>query len=472
MNVRNVTPLVAAFVLAISATWTARAIAADTTPAANTHFKFSFGPGAVPDGYTQVQPTTAYSKDRGYGFDLGTQPTGVDDGGTDALHGHYVTSTRPFAFSVAVPEGNYKVTLTLGDPKGTSLTTVYAESRRLMLERIATESGKFATRSFTVNVRTAVISPGVSVDIDSREINSLTWDDKLTLQFCDTRPCLCAMEITKVDDAITVFVGGDSTVTDQPNGGIGTWAQFLPRWFGPGVAVANHAESGETLKAFRTERRWDKILSQLKKGDYVMMQFGTNDSKATGNNPIYPASHPDSNFANTYSPANTDFRTLYEKYAAETQAKGANFVVVSLMARRNMTNGKIANSFGDYPKAAATAAAEAKCGFVDLNTMSTDVFNALGPDLVGRAFSDGTHPSNYGGYVLSRCVVEGIKSGKLDLAKYLVDDTGTFDVNHPVPMPDDFKVPVDLSGGGAGAARGGARAPRGAGAPPATMPGN
>jgi lysophospholipase L1-like esterase len=358
--------------------------------------------------------------------------------------------------------------LTLGDPKGTSLTTVYAESRRLMLERIGTESGAFATRSFTVNVRTPVISPGVSVDIDSRETNSLTWDDKLTLQFNDTKPCLCAMEITKVDDAITVFVCGDSTVTDQATGGIGTWAQFLPRWFTPAVAVANHAESGETLKAFRTERRWDKLMSQLKKGDYVLMQFGTNDSKATGSNPIYPASHPDSNFANTYSAANTDFRTLYEKYAAEVQAKGATLVVVSLGARRNMTNGKIANSFGDYPKAAATAALESKSPFIDLNGMSTDVYNALGANLVARAFNDQTHPSNYGGYVLSRCIVAGIKSDKLDLAKYLVDDTGTFDVNQPTPMPDDFKVPVEVGGGGG---RAGGRGARGA-APTPPAPGN
>ena len=65
-----------------------------------------------------------------------------------------ITSDKPFLFSVAVPEGSYQVTVTLGDPQGESRTTVKAEIRRLMVEKAHLASGKIATYTFNVNVRT------------------------------------------------------------------------------------------------------------------------------------------------------------------------------------------------------------------------------------------------------------------------------------------------------------------------------
>src|SRR5581483_9921196 len=121
---------------------------------------------------------------------------------------------------------------------GESLTTVRAETRRLMLERVRTKPGEFATRTFLVNTRTPQLSPGNAMKLDVRELNpqtrepvNATWDDKLTLQFGDEHPCLSALQIEQVDDAITVFLIGDSTVTDQASEPYGTWGQCLPRWF-------------------------------------------------------------------------------------------------------------------------------------------------------------------------------------------------------------------------------------------------
>jgi hypothetical protein len=56
---------------------------------------------------------------------------------------------------------------------------------------------------------------------------------------------------------------------------------------------------------------------------------------------------------------------------------------------------------------------------------------------------DGLHSNTYGGYLFSRCVVEGIKQAKLALAAYLADDAGTFDPAHPAPLPKDFTLPLD-----------------------------
>ena len=414
---------------------------------APTSFKFSFAPGAAPAGFTQVAPDATYTKTSGFGFDLGSKPQPAAAG---------VTGAKPFYFSVAVPEGNYKVTVVLGDPSAESTTTVKAEQRRLMLERIHTDAGKTETRSFTVNIRTPKISTGGEVGIDPGEVGALDWDEKLTLEFSDAHPALDSMEIDKID-CPTIYVLGDSTVTDQAREPGGSWAQSLPRWFTSQVAVANHAESGETLRAFRrpAERRWDKVLSLLKPGDYVFMQFGTNDSKNHGPNNIYA----DEDFSQTYAEANTLYKSLLVQYAAETKAKGAIPVIVSPMGRRNMQNGKSTGAIGEYPKAAGDAAKEANCPFIDLSALSIQFYEALGPDLVGKAFNDGTHPNSYGGYMLSRCIVEGIKADKLDLANYLVDDAGTFDPSHPVPMPADFKLPPDPSTPRAGGRARGATRP-------------
>src|SRR5215831_8481383 len=103
-------------------------------------YRFEFGAGRA--GETVVQPTTSYDKQRGYGFEPfgGLLNSNVD-----------VTSDKPFFFSVALPEGNYNVTVTFGDSREATNTTVKAELRRLMLEKVETAPGKFETRAFTVN---------------------------------------------------------------------------------------------------------------------------------------------------------------------------------------------------------------------------------------------------------------------------------------------------------------------------------
>ena len=102
--------------------------------------KFDFT-GKAATGYAQVLPTTSYDKDLGYGFDLGSKVSSIDRG---------VTGDQAFFFSVALPEGNYNVTVTLGDRSGESSTAVRAESRRLMLQEVHTQRGEFATRMFKI----------------------------------------------------------------------------------------------------------------------------------------------------------------------------------------------------------------------------------------------------------------------------------------------------------------------------------
>src|SRR5215217_702855 len=141
-----------------------------------TTFKFDFGGGKVAAGYTQVLPDQVYRADKGYGFFPGATLRAENQGGKDALRSDFITSDQPFFFTVDVPEGNYNVTVTLGDRKGTSKTTVKAECRRLMLEQVTTKKGQFETRTFTVHVRNPLIgTSGDKVRLKSRELSYLHW---------------------------------------------------------------------------------------------------------------------------------------------------------------------------------------------------------------------------------------------------------------------------------------------------------
>jgi len=414
-----------------------------------TDFKFQFGAANAMPGYTLVPPSQIYSKEIGYGFEPGATLTAVANA---------VTSAQPFLFSVAVPEGNYRVTVTLGDPTADAITTVKAESRRLMLERVRTAAGKFETRTFTVNVRTPKISNGDEVNLDSREMNLAThkaisrdWDDKLTLQFSDSHPAVSAIAIQKVDDAVTVFITGDSTVTDQPGGAITTWGQNITRWFTSDVAVANHAESGETLKGFLKERRWEKLLDSVHQGDYVIIEFGCNDSKKSGPQNIYP----NQDFSETYVDAGTTYKELLKQFAADVQKKGAFPIIASPSARRQ--DSKKPGSLQAYADAAIAVAKEINVPSIDLNSFGVELNDALGADSP-KLFNDQTHPSEYGGYLQSKCIALGIKQDNLPLAKYIVDDLGDFNPQHPTPLLANFNLPPDAGGRGGGVARGGARA--------------
>ena len=380
--------------------------------------KYCFGLGKAAPGYLQVLPDTAFNKERGYGFEPGPKIRGVDRGGDDPLHGRFCTSEQPFLFSVALPEGNYDVTVTLGDQAGPSTNTIKAESRRLMVERVVTLPGEFAKRTFTVNVRTPQIPGGGAVRLKEREKGLLHWDDKLTLEFNGSRPAVCALEITPATNAITVFLLGDSTVTDQPREPWNSWGQMLPRFFQPGVAVANHAESGESLKSSLGAHRVQKVLSSIKPGDYLLIQYGHNDQKDRATNAL------------------ANYKTNLLKLVADARARGATPVLVTSMER---TAGVDEDTLGEYPATVRQVARAEKVPLIELHDMSRALYRALGPDLK-RAFQDGTHHNAYGSYELARCVVEGIRLNHLDLARFLVEDLPPFDPTHPDPF-GSFHVP-------------------------------
>jgi lysophospholipase L1-like esterase len=392
--------------------------------------KFEFAFDAAHSGYIRVQPTTIYTPDRGYGF---FQPVEISSQGQKGAGApsSSLCSDKPFLFSAAVPEGNYNVSVTLGDQNTESIATVKGEARRLMLEKVRTAPGESVTRTFTINVRTSQLKSGGQVKLKADEQGHFDWDNVLTLEFNGVHPCVRTIEIAPADSAVTVYIAGDSTVTDQAKEPWAAWGQMLPRFFQEGVAIANHAESGESLKEFIGEKRLEKLLETIQPGDYLFIQFTHNDQKPGPN-------HVD---------AFTDYKSYLKLYINEARLRGAIPVLVTSMLRRNFgDDGKIVNTLEDYPEAMRQTAREENVPLIDLNVMSKAFYEALGPDKSTRAFvhfpagtfpgqtaelKDDTHFNAYGAYELAKCIVEGIKADNLGIAKYLVEGLPTFDPAHP-----------------------------------------
>jgi lysophospholipase L1-like esterase len=394
----------------------------------NRYFNFDFGIGPINTTSTNVTPDTVYSKERGYGFEQGADVKLIERSGDAAAQSGSTTSDKPFYFSVALPEGNYRVTVRLGSRMAASNTTLKAELRRLMLENITTDPGKFETRSFIVNVRTPQIPGGKSVGLKPREKTSeaWAWDDKLTLEFNGSQPSLASLQIRPADDVPTIYLLGDSTVCDQPAEPWNSWGQMLTRFFKPEVAIANHAESGDSLRSALSARRLDKVTSTMKQGDYLFLQYGHNDMKEKGEG----------------VGAFTTYKADLERFVAAARQHGATPVLVTSMNRKSLdSSGKVTNTLGDYPDAVRQVAKEQNVPLIDLHTMSKAFYEALGPDNISRAFVDGTHHNNYGSYELAKCVVQGIKDANLDLAKYLIDDLPAFDPSHPDPF-ENVHIPA------------------------------
>ena len=218
-------------------------------------------------------------------------------------------------------------------------------------------------------------------------------------------------------------------MTDQREAPSGSWGQFITRYFNDGIAVANHAESGESLKSFVTEGRLDKLLSALRAGDWVMIQFGHNDQKTQ--------------WPQTYAEAATTYRDWLRTYIAEVRRRGATPLLVTSPERRNFdSDGRIRPTLDEYAEAMRAVAREQKVALIDLNLASVRLYEALGPGIAPSAFADAgndkTHHNEYGARQLARCVIEGLRTADLTLTagleKHIAGDAGIFDASKP-PLP-------------------------------------
>ena len=388
------------------------------TGAAAQSYRFDFPDAKKPlEGFVRITAADGYTPERGYGYDLQPAPA--------------AGSAAPFFFSVDLPDGNYRVTAVVGSRKAAGVTTLRAESRRLFYEHVATKKGEFVTCTFVVNKRNTQISAEESVRIKPREQHKLNWDDKLTIECNGAAPQLAYLEIERIADCPTIFLCGDSTVVDQDNEPWASWGQMIPRFFTEGVCFANYAESGERTDTFIAAGRLKKLLTQMKPGDWIFVEFGHNDQKLKG--PGKGAFY--------------SFMTWLKEFVDEARARGAQPVLVTPTCRRSFdAAGRIVNTHEDYPDAMRWLAAREEIPLIELNEMTRTLYEALGPERSKRAFvhypagtypgqtqafEDNTHFNPYGADQIAKCVVEGMKRLGLPLTAFLRADCTDYDPARP-----------------------------------------
>ena len=257
---------------------------------------------------------------------------------------------------------------------------------------------------------------------------------------------------------ITIFMIGDSTMSDKsltggnPERG---WGHVLPGFFSEDIIVDNHAQNGRSSKSFIDEGRWDKVLSLIKKGDYVFIQFGHNDEKPK---------------ADRHTDPGTTFDANLRKFVNETRAKGGIPVLFNSIVRRNFgtadnkavaeailqddirkginpdakhdaspavvpeTGDKLIDTHGAYLDSPRNVAKELDVPFVDMNKLTRELVESIGPEESKKLFmwvpantvaampkgrEDNTHLNVHGARVIAGITVDAIAKEVPELAKHV-----------------------------------------------------
>ena len=318
-----------------------------------------------------------------------------------------------------IPDGNYRVVITLGSPAEKGHTVIRGESRRLFYNPVVTKKGQYKKVVFTINKRNTLIDDEEHVKIKKREINKLNWDNNLSIEFAGKNPQVSKIEVTRVDSVTTVFLCGNSTVVDQDNEPWASWGQIIPSFFDEQICFANYAESGESANTFIAALRFKKIISVIKPGDYVFIEFGHNDQKQKGEGK---------------GPYLHYYNSLLEM-VNQTREKGAYPVLITPTQRRSFDeNGKIIDTHGEYPNAMRHLAIDLNVPLIDLHAKTRILYEALGVEESKKAFvhypantfpnqpkalEDNTHFNPYGATQIAKCVLQGMRELDIPLVQHL-----------------------------------------------------
>ncbi|UXP32381.1 rhamnogalacturonan acetylesterase [Reichenbachiella agarivorans] len=222
----------------------------------------------------------------------------------------------------------------------------------------------------------------------------------------------------------TLHLVGDSTMADKkdpdrnPEHG---WGQVLPEYFGTELQVLNHAVNGRSSKSFMSEGKWEAVKQQLKKGDYVFIQFGHNDQKIKD--------------SLRYTQPYTTYRDCLRTYVMESRALGAKPVLLSSIVRRKFNEqGVLEDTHGAYPFVMRQLALEMKVPFLDMQLRSEQLVSRLGAEEAKKIYlwlnpgesaylpdgkQDDTHLSNEGAHHIAELAIEEMKEWDFPFLKYL-----------------------------------------------------
>ena len=234
---------------------------------------------------------------------------------------------------------------------------------------------------------------------------------------------------------VAIWMAGDSTMCNYhpqkqyPQQG---WGQALAEFMKDPAELHNWAVGGRSAKSFKVEGRWDKMMAEVKPGDYVVVAFGHNDANKAKKE--------------RYSTPE-DYKEIMRGYAADVKAKGANMIFATSIIHSggvnvNKETGIVdsvrggAAGIGPYAKATIELANELNLPCVDLNKLAVDKFTGMkGADVyklymrikpgeykrLPNGQSDGCHIRDTGAFFYAKGFVDYCYEHKLGVCEFLKD---------------------------------------------------
>lgn len=232
---------------------------------------------------------------------------------------------------------------------------------------------------------------------------------------------LCSF--TSSEPKIRIFIAGDSTAqsyNEEKDGLIKGWGQMLEKYFTDDIQVINHAIGGRSTKTFINEGRWDRLLSEVKAGDYVFIQFGHNDASTR------PERHA------SYE----DYENNLSKFIHDVRSKDAYPVLLTSVVMRTFKDGNLVDDrLKGYPVITRKVAKEQAVPLIDINLKTRDFITMLGDSAsipyyrwveagIDHAKPDGlkddTHMMDKGATQVASFVTESVRELNLyGLSKYI-----------------------------------------------------
>lgn len=283
---------------------------------------------------------------------------------------------------------NYAIQITfIGE--GVSLFTT---RRRCIFKNLSSRGSEPITYRFTTHVG-AIITESHQQEVEGSGIDLVFMGKQIQIK---------DVSVEVAPRCKTLFLAGDSTVTDQkadlpydPYHSYCGWGQMLPIFMKEGLSLSNQAHSGLTTESFRAGGHFDIIKKEIQKGDFVAIQFGHNDQKLD---------HLD---------AKGGYKKNLEAYIDEIRALGALPLLVTSVSRNtwNGQNGAYNDMLEAYAKECIKIGKEKKVPVLDLHEKSKAFILAKGMEESTKYFHPGdwTHTNDYGGRQMALFVVEEIQ---------------------------------------------------------------
>jgi lysophospholipase L1-like esterase len=256
------------------------------------------------------------------------------------------------------------------------------------------------------------------------KINSLNhWAGRLGSLLSFSLSLLLMSFLVQQKEPIKVYLIGDSTMSIKeveayPETG---WGMPFAYFFDESVTVDNRAKNGRSTKTFISENRWQAVADSLKKGDYVLIQFGHNDEVK-------------SKVGRYTTPE--EYKANLTRFINETRSKGAKPVLLTPVARRKFDEiGQVQGTHAEYSAIVRTVAKEQDVPFIDMDKKSQALLQKWGPEKSKLLFlhlepgehpnypegeQDDTHFNELGARKMAQLVLQEVKVMELDLADRIV----------------------------------------------------